>query len=97
MQSKSVTALALAVLIEAELAANNPWSIPNRRNEGKKEPAEAQDLVCWDRYLEPSLQLLVCAARAACLCSTASCRPPVQAGLGTLFSLQESLKARRSI
>ena len=36
MQSKSITAPVLAVLVEVELAANNPWSIPNRRNAGKK-------------------------------------------------------------
>lgn len=36
MQSKSVTSPALVVLAEAELAASNPWSIPNRRNEGRK-------------------------------------------------------------
>ena len=87
VQSKSVTTPALAALAEAELAANNPWSIPNRRNEGwKNEPAEARVLVVWAGSRELPLWLLARAARAACLCSTGSCRAPVHAGLGTLFS-----------
>lgn len=36
VQSKSVTTPALAAPVEAELAANSPWSIPKRRNEGKE-------------------------------------------------------------
>lgn len=39
VQSKSVTTPALAVLV-AERAANNPWSITNRRNEGKERTSQ---------------------------------------------------------
>lgn len=45
MQSKSVTPV-LAGLAEEELTENSAWSIPNRRNEGKKEPMEAQTVIC---------------------------------------------------
>lgn len=45
MQSKSVTPV-LAGLAEEELTENSAWSIPNKRNEGKKEPVEAQTVVC---------------------------------------------------
>lgn len=59
VQSKSVTAPALVVLV-AELAANNPWGIPNRRNEGKKERARQSSrfrLLGQVRYNHRSLSL----------------------------------------
>lgn len=95
VQSKSVTCPALAAPVEAELAANNPWSIPERRKEGKKESTEAQELV-WSRSPRTILPAFGVCCQSS-LCSTVPWHPIVQAVLGTLLSLQEPIKASMSV
>lgn len=95
--SKSVTAPALLVLAEVELAANSPRSIPHRRNMEKKYPASARGSGGKYPLREDHPPSFRCVLPAQPVCAVPPpAAPRIQPGWGT-SSLQESLKAGRGV